>query len=181
MSTPLEHDYIGLANNPSMDKTSSSLNFKETELRLGLPGCESPDRKSVSAAGAVGGVSFFANKDLKSINVCSPLKNLVASVGAKRGFSDAIDESSKKWSFSMNDGSEGGSLFSPRGGNVGKPLAGLETQTNIQKINTNATKNIKEVLHQSVHEKNKQVSGTNEHANAPAAKYVYLHHPSYCF
>lgn len=98
------------------------------------------------------------------------MKNLVASVGAKRGFSDAIDESSKKWSFSMNDGSEGGSLFSPRGGNVGKPLAGLETQTNIQKINTNATKNIKEVLHQSVHEKNKQVSGTNEHANAPAAK-----------
>jgi len=153
MSTPLEHDYIGLANNPSMDKTSSSLNFKETELRLGLPGCESPDRKSVG-----GGISFFANKDLK---------NLVASVGAKRGFSDAIDESSKKWSFSMNDGSDG--------------TAGLETQTNIQKINTNATKNIKEVLHQSVHEKNKQVNGTNEHANAPASKYVSLHHSAYCF
>lgn len=170
MSTPLEHDYIGLANNPSMDKTSSSLNFKETELRLGLPGCESPDRKSVATA-AAGGVSFFANKDLKNINVCSsPLKNLVASVGAKRGFSDAIDESSGKWSFSMNDGSEGAALFSPRGGNVGKTLVGLETQTNIQKINTNATKNIKEVLHQSVHEKNKQVNGTNEHANAPAAK-----------
>ncbi|MCI28249.1 auxin-responsive protein IAA27-like, partial [Trifolium medium] len=70
-----------------MDKTSSSLNFKETELRLGLPGCESPHRKPVS---------FFSNKDL-NINVFSPLKNLVTSVGAKRGFSDAIDESSSKW------------------------------------------------------------------------------------
>ncbi|CAJ2661207.1 unnamed protein product [Trifolium pratense] len=162
MSTPLEHDYIGLTDNSSMDKTSSSLNFKETELRLGLPGCESPDRKPVS---------FFSNKDL-NINVCSPLKNLVTSVGAKRGFSDAIDESSSKWIFSVNDGSQAGigtTLFSPRGeGNVGKSLVGLETQTNI-----NVPKNINEILHQSVkpvHEKNKQVVGTNEDANAPAAK-----------
>ncbi|GAU10971.1 hypothetical protein TSUD_112650 [Trifolium subterraneum] len=99
-----------------MDKTSSSLNFKETELRLGLPGCESPDRKPVTSTDR--GVSFFGNKNL-NINVCSPLNNLVASVGAKRGFSNAIDESVKK-----------------------------------------------------LHEKNKQVAGTNEDANAhaPAAK-----------
>jgi hypothetical protein len=32
-----------------------------------------------------------------------------------------------------------------------------------------------------VHEKNKQVDGTNEDANAPAAKYVSLYHPAYCF
>ncbi|KAK2425274.1 auxin-responsive protein IAA9 [Trifolium repens] len=156
-----------------MDKSSSSLNFKETELRLGLPGCESPDRKPVIASG--GGVSFFGNKNL-NINVCSPMKNLVASVGAKRGFFDAIDdESSGKWIFSVNDGSQGGAtLFSPRGENVGKSLVSLETQTNTQKININAPKNINEILHQSVkpvvHEKNKQVDGTNEDANAPAAK-----------
>ncbi|KAK2371393.1 auxin-responsive protein IAA27 [Trifolium repens] len=171
MSKPLEHDYIGLTDNTSMDKTSSSLNFKETELRLGLPGCESPDRKPVTTASG-GGVSFFGNKNL-NINVCSPLKNLVASVGAKRGFSDAIDESSSKWIFSVNDGSQAGTtLFSPRG-NVGNSLVSLETQTNTQKINTNAPKNINEILHQSVkpiHEKNKQVDGTNEDANAPAAK-----------
>jgi auxin-responsive protein IAA len=185
MSTPLEHDYIGLTDNTSMEKTSSSLNFKETELRLGLPGCESPDRKQVTTASG-GRVSFFGNKNL-NINVCSPLKNLVANVGAKRGFSDAIDESSSKWIFSVNDESQAvTTLFSPRGGgNVGKSLVGLETQTNTQKININVPKNINEILHQSVkpvvHEKNKQVDGTNEDANAPAAKYVSLYHPAYCF
>ena len=84
MSRALEHDYIGLAENPSMDgKNSSSLNLKETELRLGLPGCESPERKSGSALCLFG-------KELQNNNnnVCS-LK-----AGAKRGFSDAIDTSS---------------------------------------------------------------------------------------
>ncbi|XP_058780558.1 auxin-responsive protein IAA8-like [Vicia villosa] len=106
MSTPLQHD----------DETSS-LNFKETELRLGLPGSQSPQRKPV------GGVSLNFNNN---ISVCSSLNNLVSSVGAKRGFFDAIDESSPK--------------------------------------------NIKEVLHQPIHEKNKHVSGTNEHANVLASK-----------
>ncbi|XP_071716884.1 auxin-responsive protein IAA8-like [Rutidosis leptorrhynchoides] len=75
MSTPLEHDYIGIT---KMAKSSESLNIasesdnnnvvslKATELRLGLPGlCH----------------------DLEE-NRCriSPLKNFVS--GAKRGFSD---------------------------------------------------------------------------------------------
>ncbi|XP_061374810.1 auxin-responsive protein IAA27-like isoform X2 [Gastrolobium bilobum] len=195
MSRPLEHDYIGLGpENPSMDGSSekisssssaastlssengktSSLNFKETELRLGLPGCESPERKSGY------GVSLFG-KDLQNKhNVCSvasPLKNLVA--GSKRGFSDAIDGSSGKWVFSVNDGSEvdlgkGAPLFSPRGGNVGKPIVGLENQTNTQQGNTTSP-TIKEVsvVPQSAkpgQEKNNQVARTNEHASAPAAK-----------
>ncbi|KAH1119768.1 hypothetical protein GYH30_048225 [Glycine max] len=37
------------------DRNSSSLNLKETELRLGLPGCESPERKSGST------LCLFAN------------------------------------------------------------------------------------------------------------------------
>ncbi|XP_019448163.1 PREDICTED: auxin-responsive protein IAA8-like isoform X2 [Lupinus angustifolius] len=78
MSKPLE--------NPSMDrnsnKISSSLNFKETELRLGLPGCHSHEKNS----GFVVGVSLFG----MNLN----MKNLVA--GAKRGFSDAIDGSETK-------------------------------------------------------------------------------------
>ncbi|KAL9330152.1 hypothetical protein ACSQ67_005155 [Phaseolus vulgaris] len=66
------------------------LNLKATELRLGLPGCESPEREGV-------------------------FKTVVVS-GAKRGFSDAIDGGSGNW----NGGSEMGlgkdaSLFSPRG------------------------------------------------------------------
>ncbi|KHN32629.1 auxin-responsive protein IAA27-like isoform X1 [Glycine soja] len=151
MSRALEHDYIGLAENPSMDgKNSSSLNLKETELRLGLPGCESPERKSGSALCLFG-------KELQNNNnnVCS-LK-----AGAKRGFSDAIDTSS------VTEGSQGASaLFSPRGGNVGKPLIGLDTQTNTT---------IKEVgaVPQSakpVQENNDQFAATNAHAIAPAAK-----------
>ncbi|CAL0332391.1 unnamed protein product [Lupinus luteus] len=86
MSKPLEHNYIGLAENPSMDRNSnnisSSLNFKETELRLGLPGCHSHENKSC----VVVGVSLFG-MDLN-------MKNLVA--GAKRAFSDAIDGSEAK-------------------------------------------------------------------------------------
>lgn len=116
MSTPLQHD----------DETSS-LNFKETELRLGLPGSQSPHRKQV------GEVSHNFNKN---INVSSSLNNLVCSVGAKRGFFNAIDESSPK--------------------------------------------NIKDVLHQPLHEKNKHVSGTNEHANALVSKYVFLFFASFC-
>lgn len=111
MSVPLEHDYIGLSE-PSLmerssDKISSSssssvLNLKETELRLGLPGSESH------------GVSLFG-KDL------DPLSNFTSRT--KRGFSDAIDASGKS-DLSINCRSEadrenGNLLFSPKRGNGG--------------------------------------------------------------
>ncbi|XP_027340166.1 auxin-responsive protein IAA27-like [Abrus precatorius] len=63
MSEALEHGYVEV---PSM-KGCEELNLKATELRLGLPGCESPERDDV-------------------------LKTVVS--GAKRGFSDAIDAGS---------------------------------------------------------------------------------------
>lgn len=195
MSKPLEHDYIGLASeNPSMDKSSekisssssasaasstlssekenvSSLNFKETELRLGLPGSDSlpPERKSGS------GVSLFG-KDLQNNHnnnngLCSSsLKNIVA--GAKRGFSDAIDGSSGKWVFSVsnnNGGSEadlgrGVCLFSPRGGNVARPsLVALEASTASEQ-------NIKKEVGIVQEKKKPQVaSATNDQATAPPA------------
>ncbi|KAK7398966.1 hypothetical protein VNO78_10140 [Psophocarpus tetragonolobus] len=70
---------------PSM---KGGLNLKATELRLGLPGCESPEREGV-------------------------FKSVVVS-GAKRGFSDAIHGGSENW----NGGSElafgkDAALFSP--------------------------------------------------------------------
>ncbi|KAI3781811.1 hypothetical protein L2E82_11837 [Cichorium intybus] len=83
-----EHDYIGLSE-ANMEKKASDitinkdLNLKATELRLGLPGSESPGRA------AVNGVA---------------IKNLVA--GAKRGFSDTINGGSGKWVFANNGGSE---------------------------------------------------------------------------
>ncbi|XP_070016637.1 auxin-responsive protein IAA27-like isoform X2 [Nicotiana sylvestris] len=111
MSIPIEHDYIGLSEaslmERSCDKISSSssssssssptdceeleksnvLKLKETELRLGLPGSWSPERK------AENGVSPFG-KDLEDKNIIvTPLKVFVS--GAKRGFSDTIDSSRK--------------------------------------------------------------------------------------
>ncbi|XP_008783242.2 auxin-responsive protein IAA17-like isoform X2 [Phoenix dactylifera] len=122
MSPPLEHDYIGLSEISTMessDKFSSSasssatvaedaddrrrqaLNLKETELRLGLPGSESPDRKE-----KVGLTLGLLPKSFVS--------------GAKRGFSDAIDGRAGEWGFAGGAGSEGelgkgGVSFSPRG------------------------------------------------------------------
>ncbi|GMY34318.1 auxin-responsive protein IAA27-like [Fagus crenata] len=189
MSIPLEHDYIGLTETSSMerspDKLSSStsstlstedidkssvLNLKETELRLGLPGSESPERK----------VSLFG-KDLEDKHngySLTPLKNLVS--GAKRGFSDAIDGSSGKWVFSMSNGSEvdlgkGAVLFSPRGGNGGKSLGVLEGKSNTQQSCVSAAPTLKEAgsVPQSPkpdQDKQPQLPAANEHASAPAAK-----------
>ncbi|XP_028789449.1 auxin-responsive protein IAA27 [Neltuma alba] len=204
MSKPLEHDYIGLAasENPSMEKhsekisspssaasstlssekeNSSSLNFKETELRLGPPGSDSPPPPLERKSGT--GISLFG-KDLQSNHnntdsnannaFCSssPLKNNVA--GAKRGFSDTIDgiESSGKWSFPVSDkiGSEadlgkGASLFSPRGGNAVKPPpVAAEASANSEQ------KNIKDGG--KAQEKKKPqvtVAASNEHGSAPPA------------
>lgn len=94
----------------------SRLNLKATELRLGLPGSESPERESDN------------NKNGSAVVLS--LKSFVSS-GAKRGFSDAIDA---KWVFS-GSGSEaaGAGLFSPRSGsnnnnnNSGKALVASDS------------------------------------------------------
>ncbi|GFY98364.1 indoleacetic acid-induced protein 8 [Actinidia rufa] len=93
MSMPLqEHDYIGLSMEASDEKPKNKgLNLKATELRLGLPGSESPERE-------------FGHGS----------KGLVS--GAKRGFSDTINGGSVKWVFgSEADLAKNGGLFSPRG------------------------------------------------------------------
>lgn len=192
MSIPLEHKYIGLSDTSSMerssDKLSSStsstlssedekscaLNLKETELRLGLPGSQSPERKPGI------GVSLFG-KDLEDMTngfSPSPLKNPVS--GAKRGFSDAIDGPTGKWVVSTGNGSEvdlgkGVALFSPRGGNGGKSLGGLDGKSNTQQPCPSATPTIKEAstVPQSpkpVQEKKSQTPAANEPGSAPAAK-----------
>ncbi|XP_077218995.1 auxin-responsive protein IAA27-like [Tasmannia lanceolata] len=122
MSMRLEHDYIGLSEMDSSEKISSSSStlseeveksnlLKETELRLGLPGSESPERKE-EKSGFQGLKSFGS--------------------GAKRGFSDAID-GSENWVFGGGNGSEvdlgkGGVLFSTKSGNVGKSPCGVENK-----------------------------------------------------
>ncbi|KAJ8756080.1 hypothetical protein K2173_024627 [Erythroxylum novogranatense] len=183
MSRPKEHDYIGLSETPSMEisdklsssssastlstdeknKSNTSLNLKETELRLGLPGSQSPGRKPQPGAG----VSLFGKDIDTSTKVCpiSPLKNLVS--GAKRGFSDAIDGSSGNWVFPVNNGSEvdlGTILFSPKGENGSAQKCCLPVP---------AKKEVVGAVAQSpkpFQEKNNQVSSGNENTNPPAAK-----------
>ncbi|KAI3937717.1 hypothetical protein MKW92_036359 [Papaver armeniacum] len=120
MSTPLEHDYIGLSSSsPCLEekKKNNVMNMKETELRLGLPGSESPERN---------------NNEEKS--KLYPLE-LLKGFGGKRGFSEAIDGSSKWGGF--GNGSdvdlvkrESGGLFSPRNGGGGKTLGVVDNNNN---------------------------------------------------
>ncbi|KAJ0989239.1 hypothetical protein J5N97_007595 [Dioscorea zingiberensis] len=94
MTPPLEHDYIGLS--AAMEapekvpggEEAHKLGLKETELRLGPPGSESPER----------------NKGMGLTLGLMP-KSFVS--GAKRGFSDAIDGAGK-WGFAGGAGSEDG-------------------------------------------------------------------------
>nr|KYP54169.1 Auxin-responsive protein IAA27 [Cajanus cajan] len=151
MSTQLEHDYIGLTEGPSMEKScdkisssvssnlssedenTSSLNFKETELRLGLPGC-----------GA--GISLFG-KDLqkKHSGYSASSKNL------KRGFSDAISSSSSsgRWIFSASDDATDEADFGNASARCNKEVAMVPLPHS---------------------EKPPQVAAINDHATAPAAK-----------
>ncbi|CAL9202040.1 unnamed protein product [Musa hybrid cultivar] len=116
MSPPLEHDYIGLSELPFSAAAAAgaaedgALNLKETELRLGLPGSESPDRK-------------------EKVGLTLGLLPKVFGSGAKRGFSDAIDGAGK-WELASGgcgsevEGGKGGALFSPRGEDGGGQLSG---------------------------------------------------------
>ncbi|KAG5030158.1 hypothetical protein AAZX31_05G214200 [Glycine max] len=125
---------------PSMkggcEEEEEGLNLKATELRLGLPGCESPEREGA-------------------------FRSVVVS-GAKRGFSDAIDEN---W----NGGSEkDAALFSPRGAvsvSAAKSLTLTATDCTNQPTALGASV-LKETVPRSpkpLHEKKPQIS-------APAAK-----------
>ncbi|XP_057473345.1 auxin-responsive protein IAA27-like [Actinidia eriantha] len=164
MSKPLEHDYIGLSESSSMerssDKLSSSsssiivssedeknnvLNFKDTELCLGLPG-------------------LWKELEDKPNGYClSPMKNFVS--GSKRGFSDAIDGSGK-WVFSINGGSE-----ADLGKNVHllSPMIEKNGSENIstQQSCLGGTSMSKEVVPCSPQ---KSVLEKKTHASAPAAK-----------
>nr|AMQ09498.1 Aux/IAA transcription factor [Boehmeria nivea] len=144
------------------DEDKSKCSLKETELRLGLPGSQSPGRKPAS-----GLVSLFG-KDLEE-------KHSNNGNGVKRGFSDAIDIGScGKWVFSVGNGSEadlgkGSVLFSPKTGNNGVNLKannGISANCGA-KQSCGSTPTMKEVGAKPAQEKKPQVS---EHTSPPASK-----------
>ncbi|XP_022755017.1 auxin-responsive protein IAA27-like [Durio zibethinus] len=155
MSKPIEHDYIGLSVQQllSMESSDSNnkkngLHLKATELRLGLPGSESPQSED------------------HDHNVLS-LKSFVS--GAKRVFSDALDGGGK-WVFSGGSGGGSEGLFSPRSGgnNGGNGLSGSDSGLGSLVLKDGAA--TKPVL---VQEKKPQVAGGSGHGTgniAPASK-----------
>lgn len=94
-----EHNYMGLSDSSSVDssvlsftdETKSNLNLKATELRLGLPGSQSPERDSDLC---------LRNSAQLNEKPLFPLRPLIddhhsstktAVLGSKRGFSDAMN------------------------------------------------------------------------------------------
>lgn len=82
-----ERNYLGLSDCSSVDSSSvstlpeenkNSLNLKATELRLGLPGSQSPERVSMLSS---------VNLDEKQLFPLIPSKDGICS-GNKRGFAD---------------------------------------------------------------------------------------------
>ncbi|KAL4386966.1 hypothetical protein GQ457_09G010970 [Hibiscus cannabinus] len=96
-----EWNYLGLSDFSSVDSsgvTSSSedsknnLNLKATELRLGLPGSQSPERKTelcLLNSGKLDEKALFPLLPSKD-GTCLPLQKSVVT-GNKRGFSDTMD------------------------------------------------------------------------------------------
>ncbi|GMI73151.1 phytochrome-associated protein 2, indole-3-acetic acid inducible 27 [Hibiscus trionum] len=176
MSTPLEHDYIGLSETSSWERSSEKtpssssstpsiehktttdtrLNLKETELRLGLPGSHSPDRKL-----PLFGKDLECNDKSNGFAV-SPLKNLVS--GAKRGFSDAIDAPNGKWGFPMNGKSD---VDLAKGPVLAISRAVLEGKNNLPAMKEVGAVSLSP---KPIQDKKNHVPPANEHSNGPASK-----------
>lgn len=96
-----ERNYLGLSDCSSVDSSTVSslseenknnLNFKATELRLGLPGSQSPEREPelcLLSSGKLDEKPLFPLLPSKDGICLSTQKNLV--LGNKRGFSDTMD------------------------------------------------------------------------------------------
>ncbi|KAH9607322.1 hypothetical protein KSS87_001641 [Heliosperma pusillum] len=160
MSRPLEHDYIGLSEVSLMENSESYLLSKnsnngglKTELSLGLPGAESPERKH-------GGVTIFG-KDFegKSQTLYSCLNGSLK--GSKRGFSDAIDGCGK-WVLSINGGSDGN--FSKDG------FLGENLNKNAHNLGLLKEVSVTSCTKTCVQEKPSHESSVNENGAAPASK-----------
>ena len=114
-----EHDYLGASECSSVDSstivslsssedTRDSLNLKATELRLGLPGSQSPERDRDFNLCFSRSSTFNATE--RPIFRCNPVKDGISSPsqraavsGTKRGFSDTVQDFVQKppsnWTF----------------------------------------------------------------------------------
>ncbi|CAO2828722.1 unnamed protein product [Amaranthus hypochondriacus] len=121
-----EHNYFVLSDCSSVDSSNVSsfsednkdtLNFKATELRLGLPGSQSPERDSDL------GLLSASKLDEKPLFPMTPLKDGISSSsqkvsvsGTKRGFSDTEANWTFKSSGHDSDAAKPGAVLSSRPG-----------------------------------------------------------------
>ncbi|KAK9054172.1 hypothetical protein SSX86_025249 [Deinandra increscens subsp. villosa] len=106
-----ERNYLGLSDCSSVDSSAVSgisevkrnnLNLKATELRLGLPGSQSPGRDSdidLASSTCLDEKLLFPLLPSKD-GICSGPQKIVVS-GNKRGFSDTVDEGNWMFGSSM--------------------------------------------------------------------------------
>ncbi|CAM8920710.1 unnamed protein product [Rhodiola kirilowii] len=98
LTTPIvkEHNYMGLSDCSSVDssavciispRSDVKLNLKATELRLGLPGSQSPER---DVEPHLLTTKLFNEKPIFSFHPSNNLQK-IAVFGTKRGFSDAMN------------------------------------------------------------------------------------------
>ncbi|XP_051127236.1 auxin-responsive protein IAA9 [Andrographis paniculata] len=91
-----ERNYLGLSDCSSQDSSNvpdenkSNLNLKATELRLGLPGSQSPGRDSADYSRVMLGEKQLFPLAPSKEGICTLTQKTAAS-GNKRGFSDTVD------------------------------------------------------------------------------------------
>ncbi|KAM6564040.1 hypothetical protein CsatB_024038 [Cannabis sativa] len=186
-----ERNYLGLSDCSSVDSSAvsnlseenrSNLNFKATELRLGLPGSQSPERETdlcLLGSGKLDEKQLFPLLPLKDGICSSSQKNVV--LGNKRGFSDAMDGFSEVKTSAYGDGNwryaSGSDNESPH--SVGQGKFPGNSGMNVMLPSRAAAAQpatVKEVPAKGMQERSRATNGANHNHvssannNAPAAK-----------
>ncbi|PRQ48365.1 putative transcription factor interactor and regulator AUX-IAA family [Rosa chinensis] len=182
-----ERNYLGLSDCSSVDSSTvsslseenkSKFNFKATELRLGLPGSQSPERQSeLCLLDEKPLFPLLPSKD----GICSSSQKNVVS-GNKRGFSDTMDGFSEVKSSVYNEGNwmfpaAGSDSESPESVGQGKfPVSSINVMLSSRTSGTQPTK-MKDIMTKSSKDQSNATNGAGQnHAaasnnnSAPAAK-----------
>ncbi|KAK4490694.1 hypothetical protein RD792_001390 [Penstemon davidsonii] len=174
-----ENNYLGLSDCSSVDSSAVSdvpeenkknLNLKATELRLGLPGSQSPERDSTFAllcSGKIDEKRLFPLVPSKD-GICSLSQKTVVS-GNKRGFADTVEGFSESKSSIF---SEGNWMFNAAASESGQPKLAGNAGINVMLANRSSgtQSSIKtEVPAKASQESNVKMNGSNTNS-APAAK-----------
>ncbi|KAI3961258.1 hypothetical protein MKX01_006972 [Papaver californicum] len=183
-----ERNYMGLSDCSSVDSSTisglseenkSTFNLSSTELRLGIPGSQSPERSqelSLLSSGRLDEKPLFPLLPMKDSTYLSSQKTVVS--GNKRGFSDAMDGFSEVKSTVYN---EGNWMFPASGSDSETAQSVAQGKLHVNSsVKSVALKEhsgvenamLKEITHPKVSSdvSHNQISPANNTSNQPAAK-----------